>query len=168
MFETVAMSRLTVAAPVANMEQVLRACTNEGCVHVETYTNFEEGVHVGQAVASEEANHVSALLAKVRAAVSAFKPVNVDGPMPVAQVKNLIDGSFPEELQEGLDLLDAQRLEVGRLLDDQRLEAARELVEEVAPDRLETEDRCDHERRPRVLEALGTGRLDARACRHWH
>jgi V/A-type H+-transporting ATPase subunit I len=109
MFETVAMSRLTVAAPVANMEQVLRACTTEGCVHIETYTNFEEGVHVGQAVASDEANHVSALLAKVRAAVSAFKPVNVDGPMPVEQVKKLIEGSFPEELQKGLDLLDAQR-----------------------------------------------------------
>ena len=74
MFDTVAMSRLTVAAPVDKMAEVLRTCTNLGCVHIESYNNFEDGVHVGQATASEEADNVSALLSKVRAAVSAFKP----------------------------------------------------------------------------------------------
>ena len=109
MFDTVAMSRLTVAAPVDRMEEVLRACTNAGCVHVESYSNFEDGVYVGQAIASDEANNVSALLAKVRAAVSAFKPVNADGPVPLSRIKELIAGDFPEKLQEGLDLLDQQR-----------------------------------------------------------
>ncbi|MGB1766195.1 MAG: V-type ATP synthase subunit I [Poseidonia sp.] len=109
MFDTVAMSRLTVAAPVGRMADVLRTCTELGCVHIESYTNFEEGVKVGQASASEEANAVSSLLAKVRAAISAFKPVNADGPVPLRRVKELLDGSFADELQKGLDLLDTHR-----------------------------------------------------------
>ena len=87
MFDTVAMSRLTVAAPVDRMTDVLRSCTALGCVHIETYTNFD-GVQVGKATTSEDADKVSSLLAKVRAAVSAFKPVNTDGPMPVKRVEN--------------------------------------------------------------------------------
>ena len=109
MFDTVAMSRLTVAAPVDRMADVLRTCTNLGCVHLETYTNFEDGVQVGKAISSENADQVSSLLAKVRAAVSAFKPVNADGPVAVRRVKELLEGSFAEELQKGLDLLDTQR-----------------------------------------------------------
>jgi len=109
MFDTVAMSRLTVAAPVEKMAEVLRTCTNLGCVHIESYTNFEDGVHVGQATASEEADKVSSLLSKVRAAVSAFKPVNTDGPVSVSRIRELLDGSFGDELQKGLDLLDTQR-----------------------------------------------------------
>jgi len=109
MFDTVAMSRLTVAAPVDKMAEVLRICTNLGCVHIESYTNFEDGVHVGQATASEEADNVSALLSKVRAAVSAFKPVNADGPVSISRIRELLDGSFGDELQKGLDLLDTQR-----------------------------------------------------------
>ena len=109
MFDTVAMSRLTVAAPVGRMADVLRACTELGCVHIESYTNFEDGVNVGQASSSEEANRVSSLLAKVRAAISAFKPVNADGPVPLGRVKELLEGSFADELQSGLDLLDTHR-----------------------------------------------------------
>ena len=109
MFDTVAMSRLTVAAPVDRMADVLRECTNLGCVHIESYTNFEDGVNVGHASDSEEANHVSALLAKVRAAISAFKPVNAEGPVPIKRVKELLEGSFADELQKGLDLLDTHR-----------------------------------------------------------
>lgn len=109
MFDTVAMSRLTVAAPVGRMADVLRACTELGCVHIESYTNFEDGVKVGQASASDEANHISSLLAKVRAAISAFNPVNVDGPVPLRRVKELLEDSFGHELQTGLDLLDTHR-----------------------------------------------------------
>jgi V/A-type H+-transporting ATPase subunit I len=109
MFDTVAMSRLTVAAPVDRMADVLRTCTNLGCVHIESYSNFEEGVQVGKATATEEADRVSSLLAKVRAAVSAFKPVNTEGPIPLARVKDLLEGSFGDELQKGLDLLDTHR-----------------------------------------------------------
>ena len=109
MFDTVAMSRLTVAAPVDRMADVLRTCTELGCVHIESYTNFEEGVNVGHASTSEEANRISSLLAKVRAAISAFNPVNTDGPVPLRRVKELLEGSFADELQKGLDLLDTHR-----------------------------------------------------------
>ena len=109
MFDTVAMSRLTVAAPVDRMADVLRSCTELGCVHIESYTNFEDGVNVGHASSSEEANRTSALLAKVRAAISAFNPVNTEGPVPVRRVKELLEGSFADELQKGLDLLDTHR-----------------------------------------------------------
>jgi V/A-type H+-transporting ATPase subunit I len=109
MFDTVAMSRLTVAAPVEHMEEVLRVSTKLGCVHIESYDNFEDGISVGQASTSEEANRTSSLLAKVRAAVSAFNPVNTEGPVPLRRVKELLEGSFGDELQKGLEFLDTQR-----------------------------------------------------------
>ena len=108
MFDTVAMSRPTVAAPVGRMADVLRTCTELGCVHIESYTNFEEGVKVGQASTSEEANAVSPFC-QGSAAISAFKPVNADGLVPLRRVKELLDGSFADELQKGLDLLDTHR-----------------------------------------------------------
>ena len=98
MFDTVAMSRLTVAAPVDRMADVLRTCTNLGCVHIESYTNFEDGVNVGQASDSDEANHVSSLLAKVRAAISAFNPVNADGPVPLRRAVSYTHLTLPTNL----------------------------------------------------------------------
>ncbi|MCH1462205.1 MAG: V-type ATP synthase subunit I [Candidatus Poseidonia sp.] len=145
MFDTVAMSRLTVAAPVDRMEEVLRACTNAGCVHVESYSNFEDGVYVGQAIASDEANNTSALLAKVRAAVSAFKPVNADGPVPLNRVRELLAGDFPEKLQAGLDMLDQQRDAESEL---SNLDEQLKLLERLAPLNMD-------------LELLtGTGRIE--------
>ena len=109
MFDTVAMSRLAVAAPVDRMEEVLRSCMKAGCVHVETYSNFEDGINVGSAISTDDANAVSATLSKVRAAMSAFNPVNGDGPVSTKQVEKMLSGSFPEVLQEGLSTLDVQR-----------------------------------------------------------
>ena len=109
MFDTVAMSRLAVAAPVDRMEDVLRSCMKAGCVHIETYSNFEDGIQVGSAIATDDANNVSATLSKVRAAVSAFNPVNGEGPVPSKRIKELLDTTFPDTLQEGLDALDVQR-----------------------------------------------------------
>ncbi|MCH1539985.1 MAG: hypothetical protein L7S56_00925 [Candidatus Poseidonia sp.] len=109
MFDTVAMSRLAVAAPVNRMEDVLRACVSAGCVHIETYSNFEDGISVGSATDSDEANSVSSMLAKVRAAVSAFNPVNGDGPVSIKRIKSLLGGDFPSQLDEGLQYLDTQR-----------------------------------------------------------
>ena len=109
MFDTVAMSRLAVAAPVDRMEEVLRSCMKAGCVHVETYSNFEDGINVGSAISTDDANNVSAMLSKVRAAMSAFNPVNGEGPLSTKKVEKLLNGQFPETLQKGLDALDVQR-----------------------------------------------------------
>ena len=46
MFETAEMSRLTVASPVGKLEEILRICAELGCVHIEEYGNFEEGIGV--------------------------------------------------------------------------------------------------------------------------
>ena len=91
MFVTVDMSRLTVAAPVNKMEQILRICSDMGCVHIEEYGNFEDGIGVGQAISSANANSVSSLLAKVRGAKSHYSPNNTKGPKSVAEVQKMIN-----------------------------------------------------------------------------
>ena len=53
MFETAEMSRLTVASPVDKMEEVLRICADLGCVHIEEYGNFEDGIGVGKSISSD-------------------------------------------------------------------------------------------------------------------
>jgi vacuolar-type H+-ATPase subunit I/STV1 len=53
MFPMVEMSRLTVAAPLEAMDDVLAACDHLGCVHVQPYEQFEEGIGVGQAEKAE-------------------------------------------------------------------------------------------------------------------
>ena len=65
MFETAEMSRLTVAAPVDKMEEVLRICADLGCVHIEEYGNFEDGIGVGKSISSDNSAMVSQLLTRL-------------------------------------------------------------------------------------------------------
>ncbi|MGB1898376.1 MAG: hypothetical protein ACPHRB_06025, partial [Candidatus Poseidoniaceae archaeon] len=81
MFSTVRMSRMTLAAPVDAMADIVRACSDLGCVHIEDYTQFEEGIGVGQAIQGEDAENVSALLLKVRAVRSNVSVFNAKGAM---------------------------------------------------------------------------------------
>ena len=94
MFPMVEMSRLTVAAPLDSMDDVLAACDALGCVHVQPYEQFEEGIGVGQAAAQEGRGE---LLTNVRAVRAATSAVNTGGAMPRKQVEGLIDGSFLAE-----------------------------------------------------------------------
>ena len=64
MFSTVGMSRMTLAAPVDAMADIMRACSDLGCVHIEDYTQFEKGIGIGRAIQSEDADKVSAMLVK--------------------------------------------------------------------------------------------------------
>ena len=41
MFETAEMSRITVAAPVSNMEEILRIIADLNCIHIEEYGNLK-------------------------------------------------------------------------------------------------------------------------------
>ena len=59
MFATAEMSRLTVAAPVVKMEEVLRMCASLSCVHIEEYGQFQDGIGVGRALSNEGANQGS-------------------------------------------------------------------------------------------------------------
>ena len=83
MFATSEMSRLTVAAPVEKMEEILRLCTELSCVHIQEYGRFEDGIGVGSSMDSEDANAVSNLLVKVQAVSSSVQAVNTDGAMSV-------------------------------------------------------------------------------------
>jgi len=65
MFATSEMSRLTVAAPIDKMAEILRICTDLSCIHIEEYGRFEDGIGVGKSMDSEDANSISALLVKV-------------------------------------------------------------------------------------------------------
>ena len=66
MLETAEMSRLTVAAPVGKLEEVIRACTNLECIHIEEYGRFEDGIGVGASIKSDKSEIVSRLLTKTR------------------------------------------------------------------------------------------------------
>ena len=108
MFETAEMSRLTVASPVDKLEEVLRICADLGCVHIEEYGNFEDGIGVGKAISSVDSTSVSKLLTKARALQSEIAAVNPDGPKPLAEVKKLV-ASMPGLIDEALAKLDEAR-----------------------------------------------------------
>ena len=90
MFSTVDMSRLTLAAPVDAMHDIVRKCSDLGCVHIEDYTQFEEGIGVGRAIQSEDADMISALLLKVRAVRSAVAVHNSKGSLSNSNAKKLV------------------------------------------------------------------------------
>ena len=101
MFETAEMSRLTVASPVDNLEKVLRVCADLGCVHIEEYGNFEDGIGVGKAISSDNSAHISQLLTKGRALQSEIGAVNAEGPMPLSEAKNLVE-TMAETIENAL------------------------------------------------------------------
>jgi len=91
MFSTVGMSRMTLAAPVDAMADVVRACSDLGCVHIEDYTQFEEGIGVGHAIQSGDADKVSAMLLKVRAIRSTVAVFNSSGPVSASSAKSIAE-----------------------------------------------------------------------------
>ena len=103
MFVTVDMSRLTVAAPVDKMEQILRICSDMGCVHIEEYGNFEDGIGVGQAIDSTNANSVSTLLINSRIC-DCIETSSAD-----TASSKMISSGFEEIVDQGLAFADAVR-----------------------------------------------------------
>ena len=108
MFETAEMSRLTVASPVDKLEDVLRICADLGCVHIEEYGNFEDGIGVGKAISSDESTSTSKLLTKARALQAEIVGVNADGPKSLAEVKKLV-ATMPDLIDDALAKIDEAR-----------------------------------------------------------
>tara|TARA_B100001996_G_scaffold204001_1_gene156253 strand:+ start:1083 stop:3116 length:2034 start_codon:yes stop_codon:yes gene_type:complete len=108
MFSTVDMSRLTLAAPVDAMHEIVRKCSDLGCVHIEDYTQFEEGISVGRAITSEEADMVSALLLKVRSVRSAIPVHNSKGSISSANAKKLAE-RLSSKIDVALETIEAMR-----------------------------------------------------------
>ncbi|MBT5594260.1 MAG: hypothetical protein HOJ60_01855 [Euryarchaeota archaeon] len=108
MFATSEMSRLTVAAPLDKMEEILRICTDLSCVHIEEYGRFEDGIGVGKSMDSEDANSISALLVKVQAVSSSVDAFNTEGALSRAEVTKMLP-SFEEKITAALEYIDSLR-----------------------------------------------------------
>ena len=92
---------MTLAAPVDAMADIVRACSDLGCVHIEDYTQFEEGIGIGRAIQSEDADKVSAMLVKVRAIRSAVSVFNSQGTVSASSAKSTAE-KFEAELDKAL------------------------------------------------------------------
>ena len=108
MFSTVPMSRMTLAAPVDAMADIVRACSDLGCVHIEDYTQFEEGIGVGHAIQGEDADKVSSLLTKVRSVRSNISVFNAKGAMPATTAKSMTE-KLETEVDKALSYIEAIR-----------------------------------------------------------
>ncbi len=102
------MSRLTVAAPVGNLEEVIRQCTNLGCVHIEEYSNFEDGIGIGSSIKSDGSEIVSRLLTKVRSLQSEVNAINMEGSTTRKNVIGMIDG-FEAKVDNALNFIETIR-----------------------------------------------------------
>jgi vacuolar-type H+-ATPase subunit I/STV1 len=108
MFATTEMSRLTVAAPVGKLEEVLRKCASLSCVHIEEYEHFQDGIGVGRALSSEGADKTSAMLTKVRAVTSAVQAINTKGPVAAKEAASMME-SFGPKVDDALAYLETIR-----------------------------------------------------------
>ncbi len=123
MFSTVDMSRLTLAAPVDAMHEIVRKCSDLGCVHIEDYTQFEEGIGVGRAIHSEDADMISALLLKVRAVRSAVSVHNSKGSISSAAAKKLAEkmSSNVDAALENIEAIREAESDISSLSDQLRV-----------------------------------------------
>ena len=129
MFETAEMSRLTVASAVNKLEEVLRICADLGCVHIEEYGNFEDGIGVGKSIDSEESAKTSQLLTKARALQSEISAINAGGPKSMAEVKKLVEsmGAKIDDALLNVDVVRDSEADISNL--NERVKA----LERVAP-----------------------------------
>ena len=102
------MSRLTVAAPVGKLEEVIRQCTNLGCVHIEEYSNFEDGIGIGSSIKSDNSEIVSRLLTKVRSLQSEVNAINMEGPTSRENIIGMVAG-FESKVDEALGFIELMR-----------------------------------------------------------
>ena len=114
---------MTLAAPVDAMADIVRACSDLGCVHIEDYTQFEEGIGVGHAITSEDADKVSAYLLKVRAVRSNVSVFNSKGAMSASSAKSVAE-TLEGEVEKALGYIEAIReaeSEIANLEDQVRI-----------------------------------------------
>ena len=99
---------MTLAAPVDAMADIVRACSDLGCVHIEDYTQFEEGIGVGHAITGEDADKVSALLVKVRAIRSNISVYNAKGAVSASTAKSVAE-KLEAEIDKALGYIESIR-----------------------------------------------------------
>jgi len=120
---------MTLAAPVDAMADIVRACSDLGCVHIEDYTQFEEGIGIGHAIQNEDADKVSAMLVKVRAIRSAVSAFNSKGAVSASSAKSTTE-KFEAELDKALGYIEAIREAEAKIA---TLEEQARIFEKLAP-----------------------------------
>ena len=93
------------------------------CVHIEDYTQFEEGIGVGHAITSEDADKVSAYLLKVRAVRSNVSVFNSKGALSASSAKSVAE-TLEGEVEKALGYIEAIReaeSEIANLEDQVRI-----------------------------------------------
>ncbi len=116
MFKTVEMARLNVAGPIENLDEVLRICANLENIHVVDYSGDYDGIGIG--TPSEDANPISSLLVKARAAKTELKPVNRSGSFSISSIKSILKADFESKLDSILSVIESDRdseAEISRL-----------------------------------------------------
>ena len=108
MFDTADMSRLTVAAPVGKIEEVLRTCASLGCVHIEEYGNFEDGIGVGKSINTDNSDHISQMIIKARALQAELNATNTGGAKSAVEA-NKLTISMGDKVDSALALVDQIR-----------------------------------------------------------
>ena len=96
MLSSVKMSRLTMAGSNDKLDEVLRACADLGNVHIKPYSGNTDGIAIG--TPHPDADDVSALLAKVRAANTVLKCSNKEGPLSSKAVKQALESNFGDKI----------------------------------------------------------------------
>lgn len=125
MFETVPMSRLTVAGMRNSHDDVLRTCSEVGGVHVVEYSGDELGVGTPNA----NADSVSILLSKVRAVNSHLKIIISSKKFSSKKVESGL-GEMESRIDSALELInEASEAET----EIARLNEKAELLEKIAP-----------------------------------
>lgn len=128
MFETVEMAHVIAAGSRSDLDAALRVCADLGVVHIQEHTAETEGVSIGSP--NPNADEITSLLVRTRAAIAALNSANKKGPMSQKEVQKALDADFENDVDSILKVVDDSReseAEVGRL------EEKVELLSMIAP-----------------------------------
>ena len=116
MFETVEMVRLIAAGSRSDLDDALRVCANLGVVHIQDHSSDREGIGIGKP--NPEADGVTSLLVRTRAAIAALNSANKEGPLSQSAVKDALKNDFENDVDAILKVIEDSReseAEVARL-----------------------------------------------------
>lgn len=125
MFETVPMSRLTVAGMRNSHDDVLRTCSQIGGVHLVEYSGDEMGVGTPHG----DADSISSLLSKVRAVNNRLKIIISSTTFSQKKVESMMD-NMSSEIDSALELINEASEAESEIT---RLEEKAELLDKIAP-----------------------------------
>ncbi len=100
-FTPATMHRITVAGTISQLDGVLATTGRLKCIHLIDSSGDDDGFSLG--TPHGDADAVSSLLAKVRAAVSRIRPDTNQPALAISQVKKNLDGDFSKDIDSILE-----------------------------------------------------------------